>query len=60
MYIDPDGKVRTVGVVRSTWHPDLDLAAAAGLYHCLATPGRRWENRHPDHIYVVKAAMIAS
>lgn len=43
MYINPDGKVRTVGVVRSTGHSDLDLAAAAGLYHCRAKPGRRRE-----------------
>lgn len=43
MYINPDGKVRTVGVVRSTGHSDLDLVAAAGLYHCLLKPGRRRE-----------------
>jgi TonB family protein len=43
VYIHPDGKVKTVGVVRSTGYPDLDLAAAAGLYHCLAKPGGRRE-----------------
>ncbi|MGI8819659.1 MAG: energy transducer TonB [Chthoniobacterales bacterium] len=43
VYINPDGTVKTVGVVKSTGHPDLDLAAAAGLYHCLAKPGRRRE-----------------
>jgi TonB family protein len=43
MYINPDGTVRTVGVLKSTSHPDLDLAAAAGLYHCLFKPGRRRE-----------------
>jgi len=43
VYINPDGKVRTVGVVRSTSHQDLDLAAAAGLYHSLFKPGRRRE-----------------
>ena len=43
VYINPDGKVRTVGVVRSTRHQDLDLAAAAGLYHSLFKPGRRRE-----------------
>lgn len=43
VYVNPDGKVRTVGVVRSTGHKDLDLAAAAGLYHSLFKPGRRRE-----------------
>ena len=43
MYINPDGKVRTVGVLRSTGHSDLDLAAAPGLYHCLLKSGRRRE-----------------
>jgi TonB family protein len=43
VYINPDGKVRTVGVVRSTGHSDLDLAAAAGFYHSLFKPGRRRE-----------------
>jgi TonB family protein len=43
VYINPDGKVRTVGVVRSTGHQDLDLAAAAGLYQCVFKPGRRRE-----------------
>lgn len=43
VYINADGKVRTVGVVRSTGHSDLDIAAAAGLYHSLFKPGRRRE-----------------
>lgn len=43
VYVNPDGKVRTVGVVQSTRHQDLDLAAAAGLYHSLFKPGRRRE-----------------
>jgi TonB family protein len=43
VYINPNGKVRTVGVVRSTGHQDLDLAAATGLYHSLFKPGRRRE-----------------
>ncbi len=43
VYVNPDGTVKTVGVVKSTGHPDLDLAAAAGLYHCLAKPGGRRE-----------------
>jgi TonB family protein len=43
VYINPDGKVRTVGVVRSAGHQDLDLAAAAGFYHSLFKPGRRRE-----------------
>ena len=43
VYIKPDGKVRTVGVVRSTGHHYLDLAAAAGLYQCVFKPGRRRE-----------------
>lgn len=43
VYIKPDGKVRTVGVLRSTGHQDLDLAAAAGLYQCVFKPGRRRE-----------------
>jgi len=43
IFINPDGRVKTVGVVKSTGSADLDLAAAAGLYHCLAKPGRRRE-----------------
>jgi TonB family protein len=43
VYVNPNGKVRTVGVVQSTGHQDLDLAAAARLYHCLFKPGRRRE-----------------
>ncbi len=43
VYVRPNGTVKTVGVVKSTGHPDLDLAAAAGLYHCLARPGGRRE-----------------
>lgn len=43
VYVNPDGKVRTVGVVQSTRHQDLDMAAAAGLYHSLFKPGRRRE-----------------
>jgi TonB family protein len=43
MYIDPDGNVRTVAVMKSTGSKILDLAAAGGLYHCHAKPGRRRE-----------------
>lgn len=43
IYINPDGKVRTVGVLRSTGHADLDVAAAAGLYQSLFKAGRRRE-----------------
>jgi TonB family protein len=43
VYINPDGTVRTVGVLRSTGHSDLDLAAAAGFYHSLFKPGHRRE-----------------
>ena len=43
LYVNPDGRVKTVGVMRSTGHAELDLAAAAGLYHCLAKPGGRRE-----------------
>ena len=43
IYINPDVKVTTVGVLRSPGSSDLDLAAAAGLYHCLAKPGGRRE-----------------
>ena len=43
MYIDPDGNVRTVAVMKSTGSKILDLAAAGGLYRCHAKPGRRRE-----------------
>lgn len=43
VFINPDGKVRTVGVLRSTGHADLDVAAAAGLYQSLFKAGRRRE-----------------
>jgi TonB family protein len=43
VFINPDGKVRTVAVLRSTGHSDLDLAAAAGFYGSLFKPGRRRE-----------------
>jgi TonB family protein len=43
MYIDPDGHVRTVAVMKSTGSKILDLAAAGALYHCHAKPGRRRE-----------------
>ena len=43
VYINPDGKVKTVGVLRSTGHADLDLAAAAGFYGSLFKPGHRRE-----------------
>ena len=43
MYINPDGSVRTVAVMKSTGSKILDLAAAGGLYHCHAKPGRRRE-----------------
>lgn len=43
MYINPDGTVRTVGVMKSTGNKDLDLAAAAGLYRWKAIRGKRRE-----------------
>jgi len=44
MYIDPDGNVRTVGVIKSTGNKFLDLAAAGGLYQWHAKPtGKRRE-----------------
>jgi TonB family protein len=43
IYIRPDGKVKSVGVVKSTGHSDLDLAASGGLYRCLFKPGGRRE-----------------
>jgi TonB family protein len=38
MYINPDGSVRTVAVMKSTGNKLLDLAAAGGLFHCHAKP----------------------
>lgn len=44
MYIEPDGRVRTVGVMKSTGNRILDLAAAGGLYQWHAKPtGKRRE-----------------
>ena len=43
MYIEPDGRVRAVGVMKSTGHKQLDLAAAGGLYRWKAFPGKRRE-----------------
>lgn len=43
MYIEPDGRVRAVGVMKSTGNKDLDLAAAGGLYRWRALPGNRRE-----------------
>lgn len=43
LYINPDGRVKTVGVIKSTGHPSLDLAAAGGLYRSLLKPGRHRE-----------------
>lgn len=43
MYIDPDGHVRSVAVMKSTGSKVLDLAAAAGLYQSRMKPGRRLE-----------------
>ena len=43
MYIDPDGSVRAVAVMKSTGSPILDLAAAGGLYRWHAVPSRRRE-----------------
>ena len=43
MYIDPDGGIRAVGVMKSTGSKILDLAAAGGLYHWRAHPGKRRE-----------------
>lgn len=41
MYVEPGGTVRSVGVMKSTGSPILDLAAAGGLYHCKAKPYAR-------------------
>ncbi len=38
MYINPDGSVRAVGVMKSAGNKSLDLAAAGGLGHCHAKP----------------------
>ena len=38
MYINADGSVRAVGVMKSTGSKSLDLAAAGGLGHCHAKP----------------------
>lgn len=43
MYIEPDGRVRAVGVMKSTGNKELDLAAAGGLYRWRAFPGKRRE-----------------
>lgn len=43
MYIEPDGRVRAVGVMKSTGNRQLDLAAAGGLYRWKAFPGKRRE-----------------
>ena len=43
MYINLDGSVRTVAVMKSTGNPILDLAAAGGLYRWHAKSGRRRE-----------------
>jgi TonB family protein len=43
MYINLDGSVRTVAVMKSTGSPVLDLAAAGGLYRWHAKSGRRRE-----------------
>ena len=43
MYIEPDGRVRAVGVMKSTGNKQLDLAAAGGLYRWKAFPGKRRE-----------------
>jgi TonB family protein len=43
MYIDADGVVRSVAVMKSTGSKILDLAAAGGLYRCHGKPGRRRE-----------------
>jgi TonB family protein len=43
MYINPDGGVRNVAVMKSTGSKILDLAAAGGLYRWHAIPGRSRE-----------------
>jgi TonB family protein len=41
MYVEPNGAVTSVGVMKSTGSKILDLAAAGGLYQWRAKPGRR-------------------
>ena len=43
MYVNRDGTVRAVGVMKSTGSKALDLAAAAGLYRSRLKPGRNRE-----------------
>jgi TonB family protein len=43
MYIDQSGVVTRIGVMKSTGHEMLDLAASAGLACWRAKPGRRRE-----------------
>lgn len=43
MYIDQNGVVTRIGVMKSTGHEVLDLAASAGLVRWRAKPGRRRE-----------------
>lgn len=43
MYIDENGVVTKVGVMKSTGHEILDVSAAAGLSRWGAKPGRRRE-----------------
>ena len=43
MYIDENGVVTKVGVMKSTGHKILDVSAAAGLSRWGAKPGRRRE-----------------
>jgi len=43
MYIDENGVVTKVGVMKSTGHKILDVSAAAGLSRWEAKPGRRRE-----------------
>jgi TonB family protein len=41
IYANPDGTIRTVGVMKSTGSQILDLAAAGGLYHCKLKPSNK-------------------
>lgn len=43
LYINPDGTVRAVGVMKSSGRRLLDIAAAGGLYQWKAKPGRKRE-----------------
>ena len=43
MYVNPDGRVRAVGVMKSTGSQTLDAAAAGGLYRARLKPGRNRE-----------------